>query len=290
MFNLASPGARPFFRAMLFWLKKFVSFWLMPLPFCLALLVAGLWLTRSARRARPVRQAQGREPAERLGRALLLAGTALLLIFSSSFVSWWLVRPLEAAYPAVPEIRAGQPLPASLAGCRYVVVLGGGNGNSPGLPATSLLSTSAISRITEGVRLLRALPDAKLLVSGPADRRHDSHAVVLARAAESLGIENERIILIDLARDTEDEAQAVRKIAGEAQVALVTSAWHMPRAMALFRHTGLHPVAAPCDYRSHSDDELSWVHFLWDSGSLERSTCAIRERIGYLWIWLRGKT
>jgi len=276
MFNLASPAGRPFFRAMLFWLKKFVSFWLMPLPFCLALLVAGLWLTRSAKRAR-------------LGRGMLFAGVALLLLFSSSFVSWWLVRPLEAAYPAVPELRSGQPLPASLAGCRFVVVLGGGNGNSPGVPATSLLSSSAIARITEGVRLLRALPDAKLLVSGPAGRRHDSHAVVLARAAESLGIDQGRIVLIDQARDTEDEAHAVRKIAGEAGVVLVTSAWHMPRAMALFRHAGLNPVAAPCDYRSHSDDELSWVHFLWDSGALERSTCAIRERIGYLWIWLRGR-
>ena len=45
-------GPAPFLPAMQFWLKKFVTFWLMPLPFCLTLLVAGLWLTRSAKRAR----------------------------------------------------------------------------------------------------------------------------------------------------------------------------------------------------------------------------------------------
>ena len=64
----------------------------------------------------------------------------------------------------------------------------------------------------------------------------------------------------------------------------------MPRAVALFRSAGLNPVPCPADYQSHENDEVIFTDFLWEAGYLDRSTLAIRERIGYLWIWLRGKT
>jgi len=261
---------------MLFWLKKLIGFWLMPLPFCLLLLAVGLGLMRSARRAR-------------LGRRLSIAGTALLLLFGNKFVSVWLVHPLEARYAAIPELPAGTPVPPPLAACHFVVVLGGGNGNSAGLPATSQLSTGALSRLTEAVRLLRLLPEARLIVSGPADGDHPSHAVMLSRAAESLGVERSRIVFIDQAQDTEDESLATARIVGREPFSLVTSACHMPRAMALFRHAGLAPLPCPADFTAHVGDDVHWRDFLWDVESLERSTVAVRERIGYLWIWLRGK-
>ena len=273
-----SPRARPavFLAPMLFGLKKFISFWLMPLPFCLTLIVVGACLLRFSRR-----------PA--LGRRLLLAGVLLLMLASNHFVSRALLRPLETRHAAIPELLGTSPAPA-LAACRYVVVLGGGNGHTPDLPATGELSPSALARITEGVRLLRVLPQARLLVSGPGDGQRRPHAVVLARAAMSLGIEEGRILMIDQALDTEDEARLVREKVGDAPIALVTSAWHMPRSVALFRHAGLAPVTAPADFAPPADDPVRWSHFFWDAKSLDDTTLAVRERIGYLWIWLRGKT
>jgi uncharacterized SAM-binding protein YcdF (DUF218 family) len=263
--------------AMLFALKKFIAFWAMPLPLCVTLIAAGLLLCLSSRRLRT-------------GRRLAIAGLALLMLFSNHTVSRWLVRPLETRYAAIPELRPGAPLPASLAACRFVVVLGGGNGHSPDVAALAELSPSALARIAEAVRLLRVLPEAKLVVSGPAVRGHPAHATVLARAAESLGIDASRVVLIDRARDTEDEAANVRERLGSARFALVTSAWHMPRAMALFRHAGLAPLPCPADFTSHAEeDEGAWWRW-WDTSSLERSTWAVHERLGYLWIWLRGKT
>ena len=275
--RLAPGPPLPFLRRMFFWLKKFMSFWMMPLTFCLAAMIGGLLLMCSARRAR-------------LGRALLIAGVALLLVLSNSFVSKWLIRPLEARYPAIPELTSGTPLSAALAACKFVVILGGGNGHSPGVSANNLLSTSATSRLMEGVRLALALPEAKLIVSGPGDGRRPTHAKVLSRAAEALGIAPDRIFLIEHARDTEDEARDTQRLAVGAPVALVTSAWHLPRAMALFRSVGLNPVPGPADFRAHADDSLTFDDFLWDAESLGRSTFALRERLGYLWIWLRGKT
>ncbi|MBI5769064.1 MAG: YdcF family protein [Verrucomicrobia bacterium] len=277
MFILASPFGGAFFPAMLFALKKFVAFWLLPLPACLTLLVAGLVLTYSARRAR-------------LGRALLITATGLLLLFSNKLVSVWLIRPLEARYPVVPELREGTPLPAALAACRYVVVLGGGHGDTPWMPATLKLSASSLGRITEAARLLRQLPEATLLLSGPPAGHQPGHATVFAQAAQTVGIARDRIRYIDNARDTEDESNAVKRLVGDAPVALVTSAWHMPRSAALFRHAGVNALPCPADFKAKPSPGFRWSDCVWDTESLDRSTAAVRERIGYLWIWLRGKT
>ncbi|MBI5691838.1 MAG: YdcF family protein [Verrucomicrobia bacterium] len=262
---------------MLFWLKKFVSFWLMPLPACLAILVVSLLLLQSKRLAR-------------LGRALAATAVVVLALLSNSFISKWLMRPLETRYPSIPELPAGAPVPPALAACRYVVVLGSGNGHNPGTAAVNLLGPSALSRLTEAVRVLRALPDARLIVSGPGDRDKPSHARVLSQAAQSLGIDAARILQVESARDTEEEAHAVVKLAGGAPLAVVTSAWHLPRAVALFRHAGVTVVPCPADFRAHPGDQLSIDDFLFDAESLVRSTYALRERIGYTWIWLRGLT
>ena len=109
---------------MLFWLKKFISFWLMPLPFCLTAMVAGLLLLLVFKRAR-------------LGRWLLVVGVGILMLLSNPLLSKRLIRALETRYAAIPELVVGAPLPPALAACRYVVVLGGGNGNTPGLSGSS---------------------------------------------------------------------------------------------------------------------------------------------------------
>lgn len=259
----------------MFWLKKFISFWLMPLPLCMGMLVLGLLLSR-----RPRRHAAGR--------VLCVLSALLLFLFSNRAVSNWLVRPLESSFEAIPELRAGQPLPGQLKDCEYVVVLGSGSSLIRGVPATGRLTTSGLERIVEAVRLLRALPAARLVVSGPAETGRPSHATVLAQAAEALGVDASRITLIETARDTEDESRAVEKMAGRSRVGLVTSAWHMPRSARLFRAAGVSFVACPADYASRDNPGSWWADLAFDSESLERSTLAVHEWLGLLWLRLRG--
>lgn len=257
-------------------LKSFLAYGLMPLPFCIATMLTGLLLLRRA-------------GSRRLGRGVFGTGFGLLLLFGNGYVSRWLIRPLETKYAAIPELPAGIPVPAGLASCRYVVVLGGGNGDGPGVSANNLLSGSARARLVEGVRLLRVLPEARLIVSGPAHGNRDSHATVLGRTAIALGLPPERILTIDHARDTEAEAAAVRRQVEDAPIALVTSAWHLPRAMALFRRAGVDALPCPADFTAHARDPFRFEDLFWRTSALERSTYAVRERWGYLWAWLRRK-
>lgn len=269
--NLVPPSVVTFL------LKKFVSFWLMPLPLGLTLLIVGVALLFSERRAR-------------LGRVLAIAGTALLLIFSNKAVSTALIRPLERDYPPIPEFAPTQPLPASLTQCRYIVVLGGGHGDTPGFAAINKLSHSARARLTEGVRLARALPHARLVTCGRGAPDQPSHAEILAQAAESLGIERSRILLLDSARDTHDESLAIRDLAGDEPVVLVTSAWHLPRALALMRGAGVNAIPAACDHMVRPGEQRALTDYTWDSDSIGRSSRAIAERLGRAWAFLRGQS
>jgi uncharacterized SAM-binding protein YcdF (DUF218 family) len=72
-------------------------------------------------------------------------------------------------------------------------------------------------------------------------------------------------------------------------VALVTSAWHLPRAAALFRQAGVDALPCPADFLAKPDGRWHVDALLCEPDSLSRSTYAIHEYIGRLWIWLRGK-
>ncbi|HTJ79417.1 MAG TPA: ElyC/SanA/YdcF family protein [Rariglobus sp.] len=262
---------------MLFWLKKVIGFWLMPLPLSLGVIVCGAVFWRFTR-------------CKRLGRGLVMGGLLWLGVCSNQGVGTWLVRGLENRFAIIPELPADTPLPASLARCQFIAVLGGGHTYVPGWPATNELSSSALSRIVEAVRIAHRLPGARIIVSGPPDPLGGpTHARVLADAAVSLGVARDRIIEISTARDTEDEAAAIHAIAGKTAVALVTSAWHMPRAMALCRRQELDVAACPSDYVARIK-ELKPTDFLqWNVGGLERSTKAFYEWLGLSWARLRGK-
>ena len=262
---------------MLFWLKKVIGFWLMPLPFSLGLIIVGVLVWRFTQR-------------RRLARGLVAGGLFWLMLLSNEGVGTWLVRGLEQRFPSIPELPSATPLPAALARCEVIVVLGGGHNYVPGWSPNNELSASALSRIVEAVRMAHRMPGARIIVSGPPDPNGGpTHARVLADTAAALGVARERITEIATARDTEDEAAAVRVLAKGAPVALVTSAWHLPRAMALCRRQGLDLLACPCDYSARTTTLRPKDFFRWNVGGLERSTKAFYEWIGLTWVRLRGK-
>jgi uncharacterized SAM-binding protein YcdF (DUF218 family) len=262
---------------MLFWLKKILTLPFLPLHFALIVGSLGLlflWRERTARR----------------GRFFVTAALAALVIFSNKGVALLLMRPLESQYAPIPEVSASQLLRPDIAACRYVVVLGGGHGDGTTLSRVNQLGATSLSRLAEAIRVLRLLPaEAKLVVSGHNGPDHPSHAQILAEAAMSLGVAPERIVRFDDPRDTEDEVNAIKQRLGPEPVLLVTSAYHLPRAMALARGINLYPVPCPADFflKPGADEGASLL--LFDLGALERSTKSIREYIGLLWAKLRGK-
>jgi len=129
------------------------------------------------------------------------------------------------------------------------------------------------------------------VVSGPRRAAGlPTHAEVLAEAAVSLGVDRARIRLLNDTHTTEDEAAQLVPVVGDAPAALVTSALHMPRAVALCTAAGLHVTPCPADHLGPPQFRGRWSDSLWNAESLERTTVALHEYLGRCWSALRGRT
>lgn len=132
----------------------------------------------------------------------------------------------------------------------HIVILGGGHGFDDRLPPNSLLSTQALMRLSEGIRLYNQLPNSKLVLSGFSSSGRTTQAEMLRNTALLLGVDEERTTMQTEPGNTYEEAKIYSEQFGNRfPVIVVTSAAHMPRAMLVFRNFGIEPVASPTHYR-----------------------------------------
>ncbi|MHB8736504.1 MAG: YdcF family protein [Terriglobales bacterium] len=128
-----------------------------------------------------------------------------------------------------------------------------------------------------------------MVVSGGAYRGEPPESAGMAAAAIALGVKPEDVLQDSHSLDTDDEARLIAPMVGTAPLLLVTSAAHMPRAMLLFRHYGMHPTAAPSDYLAGSTAAPEPGAFYPNAGSLLQSEFAFHENLGTVWAWLHGR-
>ena len=207
----------------------------------------------------------------------LLAGLVWLFAMSFPLTGITLIRSLEAA--AGPYADPGKL--ASL-GVRYVVLLSGGFREGELTPADK--TGCSVLRVHEAVRLWRGIPGAKIVFTGgviPGLNESISLARAMADVAETMGVPKSAMILETESWTTEDQARLVAPIVGTKPFALVTSAFHMPRSLLLFRLRGLHPVPAPADF-AVQHPIFSYETLIPQASGLWMTQVAIKE---YLFIW-----
>ena len=92
------------------------------------------------------------------------------------------------------------------------------------------------------------------------------------------------MVLEKISRDTADEAAAVRRMVGRDRFLLVTSAWHMARAMLIFEKAGLKPTPAPTGHLVKTGQgERSPGFYFPRTDNLRKSEIAVHEYLGILW-------
>jgi uncharacterized SAM-binding protein YcdF (DUF218 family) len=207
--------------------------------------------------------------------AAWLAASATIIAYAGATVPGGdlLLGPLERAYP---PLRAHQPLPA----VPYVVVLGSAYAPRDDIPVTSALDDEGLRRIVEGVRLVRQLPGARLIASGGARPGGVPAALGYALLARTFGVDPASIIVLDASLDTADEARAVAARIGATPFILVTSSFHMPRAVRLMQQAGAHPIPAPTGQRAGGAFRYDLRAWLPTSRGLRKSEAALHEYVG----------
>lgn len=130
---------------------------------------------------------------------------------------------------------------------QYVVVLGGKIYPNDKHPTGSQITPSLLSRLALGVSLVNKRPGSKLIVTGNgAGDVPEAH--LMARFANEMGIPSDRIIAETKSLNTKDHPQFLAPLIRKEKFVIVTSAFHMKRALINFRDHGMEGYPAPTDY------------------------------------------
>lgn len=199
---------------------------------------------------------------------------AIFLSLSILPLGDWALRSLEVRYPVILET-------PSFDG---IIVLGGGEDIHGTLLHNQAQIGAAGDRLLHGAALALANPDAFVLFTGGAGALSDigapkSGADVAARIFTALGVPEDKIILEHASRNTTENARlSAQLVDPTGTYLLVTSAFHMHRALGSFQRagwTGLTPY--PVDFQAQSP------RFGWDFlGQTDRLTLALKEYLGIL--------
>ena len=216
-------------------------------------------------------------------------GAAGLLVLA---LSGWTTFGALLLHPLEDRFARPDPPPAHVDG---IVVLGGGFEGAINLARRGYELNASGDRFVEAAILARRYPEARLIVSGGSGSvflQGEGDADTAPRLLSGLGVEPERILLENKSRDTFENARfsfaMARPQPGETWL-LVTSAFHMPRAVGAFRQAGFPVVPWPADYRTSGRERFGpAADNVLDS--LANTNVAIREWLGLLAYRVTGRT
>jgi uncharacterized SAM-binding protein YcdF (DUF218 family) len=257
---------------MFLFLSKLIPLFFYPIgATCLLLVIAlVLWFVKS-----------------KLTPAFLSAALIILFLSGNTWVSNWLAQSLEWQY--IPKTE----LPKADA----IVVLGGGI-RSKAYPRPDVDFSEAGDRVWYGASLYRAGKAPKIIVSGGRiiwKGGGNPESEDLTNLLVTMGVPKADIIPESDSMNTRDNGVYVQKILKANNfktILLVTSAMHMPRSMAIFKHLGIKAIAAPTDFRvsqleldePNIQTESVILSLMPDDENLSVTTAAIREYIG-MWVY-----
>ncbi|MHB1511775.1 MAG: YdcF family protein [Acidiferrobacter sp.] len=213
----------------------------------------------------------------KVGTAITTLSWAGLVVMSLPAVSSALARSWESD-PAL-----HRPLPI---GPRAIVVLAAGRyHDAPEYGGRTTVGIDTLARLAYAARLFREtrLP---ILASGGAPLKGTPAALLMRR-----------VLKHDFATPVEWVEASSKTTAQNAEyswailhsqkihtIFLVTQAWHMPRAVALFRRAGFKVVPAPTDFVTRSRRDTTILAYLPNAHALALTAVIFHEMIGLAWV------
>ena len=219
------------------------------------------------------------------GRSIATVATAVLVMVTVLPLGGWLYVPLETRFAAPRD------MPAAVDG---IILIGGAT--SPGLTARwdQPMLNQHSERLVAFVMLAHRYPDARLVFAGGSGSTRPGRlreADVVKRVFADIGFDTSRVAFEARSRNTFENATLshalVQPIATERWL-LVTSAFHMPRAIGCFRSAGWNVTAYPAGYQTAG--RIGFNPSLKVSARLRSFDLAVHEWIGLLAYRLLGRT
>lgn len=221
-----------------------------------------------------------------------LAGATFALAFIVVALSTWTSLGALALHPLEDRFARPEPAPEAIDG---IIVLGGGFEGAVNLARGGYELNASGDRFVETAILARRYPDVPVVITGGSGSmllEGEGDADTAPRLLAALGIEPDRFVLENRSRNTDENAAFTRDMVdpqpGQTWL-LVTSAFHMPRSVLLFRAAGFDVTPWPTDYRTAGTETLGPAQSNAIT-NLHITTIAIREWIGLIAYRLTGRT
>jgi uncharacterized SAM-binding protein YcdF (DUF218 family) len=233
----------------MFFLKKLITHFILP-PGLLIIAFAVLGISTK----------------RKLAKLLAFSFALFVYLLSVEPIKDLLYKPLEDAYP-VPSKPEGDA----------IVILGGGAYN------TGILKEDSTKRLLTGF-VLHKQTNLPIILSGGASIGALPEAEVMKGLLLTLGVDKGKIYTEVNSKDTEENAQEVKKLCERLRckrVVLVSSAYHMKRAVLAFQKAGLEVVPYPTDFKR--DMRYNLYSLLPKMGVFADSYKALREYLGLVW-------
>ena len=203
-----------------------------------------------------------------IGKLFILISLICFYFFSTTFGGDSMIKPLENQYH-ICSLNDN-----FLQSFNNVVVLAGG-ARGKELPLISAISGSTLTRVVKAAEIYKRNPKSKIVVSGDEYTSEKMKSFLI-----DFGIRKKDIIIDDNSHNTFQNAANVKKILGSKRFLLVTSAFHMPRAVLTIRKMGMNPYPCPTDFRQENHYDL--LDFLPRAKNLYKSNLAFHEYIGII--------
>lgn len=187
------------------------------------------------------------------------------------------------------------PRPTLLADPGCLLVLGGGFESEITDARGGYELNQSGDRYVEMIRLARLYPQAKLLVSGGDGHftsQFEDDVAIARRMFADFGLSTDRVLGDPISRNTYENAVNSSRIMREngiAECVMITSAFHMPRAMGMFRRVGARVQPWAVDYRTNARTGFA-IDIGDPGGNAQQMTTAIREWSGLVGNYVAGRT
>lgn len=220
-----------------------------------------------------------------IAKKLMYVFISLTLIIAIFPIGDWLIYPLETHFDTTAE------LPEKVDG---IILLGGSFVTNTSQYWGKIQTNHFADRIYQFLALLKRYPNAKaIFTGGNADpfKNIPSEAHFAKQLFNNIGIQEGRILFEDKARNTYENALLSQAIAnpkkGENWI-VISTAWHLPRAVGIFCKQQWPVIPYPADFHTHPDYLFSPTLNLGDH--INQLNFGIREWIGLVAYYLTGKT
>ena len=243
------------------YLHKILPLIFSPLFFCLFLITLGIFLR---------------------SKKISLSGVILIILCSLPVVSNNLIYYLEKDYKLLK--------PSEISPADAIVVLSGMVQPVKTNQNINYEFSGSVDRILAGIDLYKNNKSSFLILTRGKVPWSTGipEGEYLKEFAIRFGIPEQNILLTSEAQNTDQEAKAVKNILSnnKKKIILVTSAFHMPRAIKVFDTAGLQPTAFAVDFKV-SAERITVMSFLPSAGSFQQTSFFVREMIGRVYYDLK---